>query len=275
MNTKTSQLLWALCLCTLLLSVSTLGLQTSISLYAADNSKDIWNSTDGGTSWTAMTLDYGGGNPRDMAHNSSGTFFIVDSNEDIYASSDGISWTKIADQLNNQGNDVEAFITDPALTLYAVDLAEDVWQSTNGGVTWTQRADDYGGGNVKDMHLNSSGTLFIIDSNEDIWTSSDNGTTWNTITTDYGGSNAHELVIDSNDTLYIIDSNEDVWQSTDQGFTWTQTDDNFNGGSGSGPWKSNSYLPKIKTLKKGSRELAPEFQYNSHSSAKLAKAIFQ
>ena len=119
-------------------------------------------------------------------------------------------------------------------------LKNDVWRSTDSGVTWTQVTVSAGwtprlthssvvmpDGSIVLMG-GSDGTNHVIN---DVWRSTDKGATWTKMTSNAGWTArcAHSSVVMPDGSIvlmggYDIPSGErnDVWRSTDKGATWTQ-----------------------------------------------------
>ena len=168
-------------------------------------------------------------------------------------------------------------------------LKNDVWQSTNNGVTWTQVnasagwAPRYGhsgvvladgsilvmGGFVGASQGTSRGTSLLPPKlsvshgfadgssiTNDVWRSTDNGVTWTRVTANAGWSaRSYQRTVVMTDSSIVLmggaDTNgikNDVWRSTDNGTTWTQI-------TGSAGWSARSY-PSSVVMPDGSIVLA-------------------
>jgi len=125
----------------------------------------LYTSTDGGLSWSFSTIKDGNigtqpGSASSVAYNpTAGLFFAALRYHGFYSSSDGISWTRLANQPGS-GLNAQACPPNPysaSCPIYRGEIAvvpgrnemyvwyvdandndQGIWQSTNGGATWTQ-----------------------------------------------------------------------------------------------------------------------------------------
>jgi uncharacterized repeat protein (TIGR01451 family) len=118
------------------------------------------------------------------------------------------------------------------------DLRNDVWRSTDNGITWTQVNTNAGwtprfghtsvvmpdGSIVLMGGITYYGTLM-----NDVWRSADNGATWTQITpaAEWPGRNSHSSVVLPDSSIVLMGGElgrgaygNDVWRSTDNGTTW-------------------------------------------------------
>ena len=187
-----------------------------IGVYGGSRLNDIWRSTNQGVTWTAVTVS---GNHFSTRRDHSA---VVDTSGNIYIMG---------------GRDNPSNITQ-----------DDVWKSSDQGVTWTQIASSnntFTGVEDHESVIDSQGRIYIVggwntNNQNDIWRSDDNGVTWTQVaTTKFTNRRDHTVVIDSSDNIYAIggyadtnrnvgtgvnasDFNNDVWKSSDAGVTWTQ-----------------------------------------------------
>jgi photosystem II stability/assembly factor-like uncharacterized protein len=95
-----------------------------------------------------------------------------------------------------------------------------VFQSTDGGATWTQKGDAGVGTGYRAIVANHSGYLFILRKNGLVFGSDDEGSTW----TEVGDVGSHQdledMAVDANDYLYCVREGGEVYQSTDSGANW-------------------------------------------------------
>jgi len=117
---------------------------SSNALYVVDAQASVWKSTDSGVSWTQTSSDYNGanGNTRtaDMAINSSGALFILDTQDLWQSINSGVTWTLANDDVNGAGDSNSGvFMTiDANNYIYIADGSEDIYKSTNSGSSFTQ-----------------------------------------------------------------------------------------------------------------------------------------
>ncbi len=164
---------------------------------------------------------------------------VVDFQDDVWTSRDGISWNRIAVDYNSGdgGDDSLFFFTDSAQNFYSIEDDDDVWQSTNRGLNWTKVNDDYNGEaqRVERAAADLNNNLYLIESDEDVWKSTDSGLNWSKVNgSDFNGGNGNVkgLLINRSNTLFAVDVNEDVWTSTD-GISWKFIADDLNGAENS------------------------------------------
>ena len=175
----------------------------------------FYQSTSGGTSWTAVTL---AGVPADTAIRSiaaiGASLFAVATGH-VYKSSDGgTTWTEVS-----SGIPASATITSlvaNATAIFAGGDNDGVFVSTNGGTSWT-----VSNSGLADTHISQlaaiGSRLFAITLNG-VFASDNNGSSWAAYSTSLTGINCF-LVAD--DQLFAGTDNSGVYLSTDSGVTWT------------------------------------------------------
>src|SRR3989344_7694398 len=204
-------------------------------LFGADSVSDIWKSSDG-IVWSLVKDDYNNGDSNgvtEMSKNSSGDLFIL-YNQDLWQSTNkGITWNKVNDDFNGaDSNSGLVMGTDSNNNIYIIDGSEDVYKSTDSGISFSLLVSNMNGGNggAYGIAIDSSNNIFIVDTQADVWESSD-GITWNLIKDDYNGAvgnHATDMFVNGSDDLFILDV-QDLWQSVDSGVTWILVNDDFNG----------------------------------------------
>ena len=165
---------------------------------------------------------------------------VVDSQDDIWKSYDGVNWALITDDYNagDGGNDAQFVFMDYRNQFYAIEDDDDVWVSTNRGLNWTKVNDDYNSGegqHVVRAAADYNNNLYLIEGDEDVWKSTDDGLNWTKVNgSDFNGGNGNPagLVVNSSNTLIVVDNSEDVWASTD-GTVWRFIANDLNGAEGS------------------------------------------
>jgi photosystem II stability/assembly factor-like uncharacterized protein len=115
--------------------------------------------------------------------------------------------------------------------LYGVDGSGAVYSSSDSGVTWTKKTDDYGrGSNTADMFTEQD-YLYIAFSgknNKEVYRSEDFGETWSIVNDTFTSKSLLVGDSDANKNLYIATGPGKVFKSTDFGVSWTEQGD-FNG----------------------------------------------
>jgi hypothetical protein len=166
---------------------------------------DVWRSTDNGVTWTQMTPS-----AKWAARAYQSSVVMPDSSIILMGGKDG------------SGN-----------------LKNDVWQSTDNGVTWTQMTSNAGWSPrwthssvvMPDSSIILMGGRELSGDKNDVWRSTDNGATWNQMTANAGWSARmqHSSVAMSDGSIVLMGGGDsikgwknDVWRSTDNGATWNQ-----------------------------------------------------
>ncbi|MFH1425206.1 MAG: hypothetical protein ABIG28_00550 [archaeon] len=132
------------------------------SLFVVMANAGVWGSSDAGVSWTEMNSDYNGGDSNDangMTSNSSGSLFIL-YGKDVWISDDsGVSWTKVNDDFGEGGSALgKTIYIDGRDYVYVSDGDQDVYRSTDSGVSFFLLASNINGANgiVQGMSSSSS-----------------------------------------------------------------------------------------------------------------------
>jgi hypothetical protein len=180
---------------------------------------DIWTSTNGGSTWTNQT-------PLGPAHNHSWTAVASDS-----------TGMKLVAVVNGAAD------ADPNFNPEVQD--GDIWTSTDGGVTWTDRTQSSSahGQAWFSVASDSTGTnLVAVTPGQGvlgpgaIWTSTNAGATWINQTAgvpDMVPQGWNSVASDSTGTKLVAATNGgDIWTSTNGGVTWT---DRTSSGPAHGP----------------------------------------
>src|SRR3989338_687112 len=207
-------------------------------LLSVDGDDDVWTSHDG-IHWVLLIDNYNngdGGSDADFAFGDyQNYFYSVEDDDDVWRSTTrGLTWSKVNDDYNSEGQHVVRAVSDYNNNLYIIEDDEDVWKSTDSGLNWSKvNGSDFNGGNgdPAGFVVNSSNTLLVVDNSEDVWASTD-GIAWYFVANDFNGgegSDVDYLVIDGQDYLYAIEDDDDIWQSTTSGFTWTKIRTDYNG----------------------------------------------
>lgn len=220
---------------------------------ASSDSDGGGSSSTAGEDWTQATASMGQSDfsyEKLLVHD--GKLWAIGRNEtagsyanDVWNSSDGITWTKVADTADFAPRHQFGFLSfDDKMWVIAGEEADgegaynDVWSSTD-GATWTEATSDAGFYKRREPgSVVFNDKMWIIggesDGTSDVWSSSD-GVNWSQATSNTGFSYrlVHmSLVFD--DKMWVIGGHggsgtdeslyNDVWYSSD-GATWTQATD--------------------------------------------------
>jgi N-acetylneuraminic acid mutarotase len=227
--------------------------------YATGLLDDIWRSTDNGVTWSMVETNYHWG-PR-AGHSSvampdgsivlmGGYFMPGYSGSDVWRSTDnGATWTL---QTGQPGWTVRSGHSSVAMPDGSIVLMggghdwyaptnNDVWRSTDNGVTWTQLTAHAGwtarshqsSVAIPDGSIVLMGGYDATGARNDVWRSTDNGATWTQMNASAGwsGRSGHTSVVMPDGSIVLMGGAggaggdtyfNDVWRSTDNGATWTQ-----------------------------------------------------
>jgi hypothetical protein len=180
-----------------------------ILMGGGSNMNDTWRSTDYGATWTLMTASAGW-----SAREYHTSVVMPDGSIVLMGGRSLIRWTSGPNRFGIFYNDV--------------------WRSTDKGVTWTQINASAGWsprwGHSSVVMPDSSIVLMGGEDGSfrnDVWRSTDNGLTWTQMNASAGWSPRidHSSVVMPDGSIVLMggaDSNNDVWRSLDNGATWTQ-----------------------------------------------------
>jgi len=122
--------------------------------------------------------------------------------------------------------------------VFAIDVAEDVWDSADYGRTFTAVNTGFSGASTSDAVgavTTSNDTILLLDGNNGVYGSTNLGVTWTTVNSDYNGAEGQAPaafgIYPRTGVLMIAETDEDVWTSADNGTTWSKANTNFDGGS--------------------------------------------
>ena len=140
---------------------------------------------------------------------------------------------------------------------YDGDFRNDVWRSTDKGVTWTQMTAAAGWSprhgqssvSLPDGSIVLMGSAGVWPINNDVWRSTDYGATWTRLTANAGWSPrmSHSSVVMPDGSIVLMGGYDgsgylnDVWRSTDYGATWTRM--TSNAGWSARAWQSSVAMP--------------------------------
>ena len=161
---------------------------------------------------------------------------------DAHLSSDGSAawWTSMtaAAGWSGRSSHTSVVLSDDSIVLMGGNDKNDVWRSTDKGVTWTEMTAGaaWGGRSGHTSVVLSDGSIILMGGDNgsshynDVWRSTDQGATWTQVTAGaaWAGRSGHTSVVLSDGSIILMGGNDgtnrlnDVWRSTDQGATWTQ-----------------------------------------------------
>jgi len=150
------------------------------TIYAGTAHSGMYKSVDGGESWSAINNGIPGSSVYSIAVSPSDSSVVLAgvANSGLYRSTNGGSfWSRV---LSTWAEDV-AF--DPQDSQIAYAAAGQLYKSSDGGVNWTQLAQDFtsGGTDAHELALdpNQSGTLYLqVTGSNSVWKSTNYGTDW-------------------------------------------------------------------------------------------------
>lgn len=198
----------------------------------------VWRTTNGGTSWTALTDDWPFLQVSDIKIDPTNANRIFVATGDAHSEESygmgimrsldgGQSWTEVGQELN--GAFQEIITIDPDNTNFIHVAAEDgLYRSTNGGDTFSKvstidtRVLDVEFG---DHTSTNNRYYYAAGLNGKIWRSTSRGSTWTLVLNNASYGNIRALACSKvyDDTIYAICDSKQVLRSTDSGQTWSTT----------------------------------------------------
>jgi PKD repeat protein len=240
------------------------------------NKNDVWRSKDNGISWTQVNSS-AGWTARGYHSSlvlSDGSVILMggyDGNlkNDIWRSTDnGVTWMQLtpsAEWSARRGHST-ALLPDGSIllmggftTMSGSGTLNDVWRSTDNGVSWTQmtqKAEWSSRGYQSNVVMSDASIVMMGGTGgglkRDVWRSTDNGISWLQITpdADWSARCEHASVVLPDDSIILIGGwngsrTNDIWRSTDHGATWMQI-------TSSAEWKVRSENPSSLLMPDGS-----------------------
>ncbi|MCK9593647.1 MAG: PKD domain-containing protein [Methanoregula sp.] len=213
---------------------------------------DVWRSTDAGVTWTCINARAGWSA---RAYQSSvalpdgsivlmGGWDLSSYQNDVWRSTDyGMTWTEVNESAGWTGRDRHSSVVMPDGSIVLMggesmgnQYKNDVWRSTDNGVTWMQMnasakwAGRWGHSSVvmPDGSIVLTGGCTGSNYQNDTWRSTDSGAVWTRLNASSGwmARGGHSSVVMPDGSIVLIGGadggyNNDVWRSVDNGSTWT------------------------------------------------------
>jgi hypothetical protein len=226
--------------------------------YKAKFTNDVWKSTNGGATWTEMNTnpDWAPRQYHTSVTMADGNIVLMGGSDgtlkfknDVWKSTDdGITWTLVTTTPGWEGRSwhTSVALEDNSILLMggyttSGSYKNDVWKSTDDGITWTL-VNANAGWSPRIGHssvLTKDGSIILMGGNtnrtvkNDVWKSTDDGATWSLVNASAGWSPrmGHTSVALSDGSIVLMGGNDgdylgayynDVWKSTDDGATWKQ-----------------------------------------------------
>jgi len=233
---------------------SSYGGSSTINHMFSDNSgniymlvnKDVYKSNDSGLNWSIINGSFSGSNNLFVgASDSNNNLFAVDGSGDVYKSNNsGVSWIFVGDINSSTSNQPKGIAINFSNAIFIIEgSTKAVYQSTNLGVSWTRKTNDYGGTTaIADMASDNNGNLYILQDKK-IYQSTNLGVSWTIINNSFTpySANGIKMTKDNRNYIYITDGNGKVFKSMSQGINWSEVGD-FNGADTNNPQGITSIL---------------------------------
>ncbi len=198
---------------------------------------DLWQTTNGGTTWTNYTHAYGG--TTGVHPDQHAIAFFSKTSSQFYLGNDGGIWsgnsTQAVTNLNRNLNITQFYrggIGEVGSHAQLYGGAQDNGESQYPGVatptiaTWQQAVGGDGGTTVVDPTNNAIVYAENLGITPTIQQSTDGGHTWNTIFTVPGGNTANwvwPLIVSPNNHAELLTGTTQVYRTTNSGSSWTPT----------------------------------------------------
>lgn len=185
-----------------------------------------WQYTDdgGATAWVSVVFTIGANNegaqgPQALfALDHDHIWFVTDTGE-IYFSDDG----GLTQTLQLSGTSLYAVHFIDSQNGFAVGAADEMYSTTNGGITWTTLTGTGGGGDLLTLHVFTANRLIVGTDDGDIWMSWDAGANW-TQQVDFGTGTVPRLHFWSALRGVAIFNTAapvgTIYQTSDGGYSW-------------------------------------------------------
>lgn len=115
----------------------------------------MYKSTNNGTTWNVISSDYNsadGNSATDMDVDNNGNLYILNDMQIWRSADNGISWTEQSSDFNGaDANSGTAMTIDINDFIYVVDNSDDIYRSTDEGVSWSLLVAGVGGNGIKSI----------------------------------------------------------------------------------------------------------------------------
>jgi uncharacterized protein (TIGR03437 family) len=189
------------------------------ALYKSSNGGVNWQNT-GATFLSSYAVDQIAINPKTP------TTMYLWANYVIFRSTDGAqSWQPLS--IPNSNNSISAFALAPSqpnlLYASASSIFGPVFQSTDGGTTWTQGASNASayGPTAMAVDPTNPATVWLVNGGVNILRSTDNGASFQIVTTLSGGIPVSSVAIDPANPSRVYAGGNVVFETSDGGQTWS------------------------------------------------------
>ena len=193
----------------------------------------VFKSTDGGTTWSqlASTANSNWYYVNRLAISPDGNTLLAATNTGIWRSANGgATWSQVT---TTRTLDIDFHPTDSSRAIASGSYGNNVYYSTDGGVTWSTATGFPSLGwlnRVEVTYVSNSPNIVYASLNSnggEIWKSTDGGATYSRVNTGYnflGGQGWYDNIIwvDPTNANTVIVGGIDLWRSTDGGATLTK-----------------------------------------------------
>ncbi|MCG8460112.1 MAG: hypothetical protein MI919_27835 [Holophagales bacterium] len=200
------------------------------SMFVATASDGIFESSDGGVSWTPASTGLGlWFSARDMVADPSGSRVLYVGGETyhsapLYRSLDrGATWVPAGNGLAERVDYLATTAAEPRLVLAGA-LTKSVFETTDGGASWTPLERVPGGSSMTDLVIDPTDSSVIFASAYDgVFRSLDRGANWKRVA-EMRAVHALAILPDSPSTVFAATASG-VFRSADGGASWQPFDD--------------------------------------------------
>ncbi len=194
------------------------GVHTSngADVWAVGNTGSVFWSTNGGTSWSSMTL--GNLTLRSVVVSGSIVRIVGDQGTCFVSTDGGNIWDDVS---LGTTNTLRAMVFTDANNGFIVGDNGTLLKTTDGGQTWEPRASSTSG-NLHAVAFSNSNTGYAVGTAGTLVKTTDTGTSWSPLTVGFtGSSEVFTSVAACDSVVYVTGTNGTCMKSIDGGETWT------------------------------------------------------